>query len=282
MEIEESAPLSPMLYLCATPIGNMEDITLRAVRVLGAVSAVYCEDTRRTGALLSRLGIKKPLVSCRAQNENARAAEIVSRVKAGEAVAYASDAGMPGISDPGERLVAACVAAGVPYTVVPGASALTTALVLSGFPSKNACFVGFLPREGKERREAIGAVKSHRGTLVFYESPLRVSATAKELAEELGERDCALCRELTKLHEQVVRGTLSSLAERYAETPPKGECALVVAGAGEEAAMPDEDARALAQALVREGLSAKDAARELAERAGMSKNEAYAIVKTLL
>ena len=110
MEIEESAPLVPMLYLCATPIGNMEDITLRAVRVLGAVSAVYCEDTRRTGALLSRLGIKKPLVSCRAQNENARAAEIVSRVKAGEAVAYASDAGMPGISDPGERLVAACVA----------------------------------------------------------------------------------------------------------------------------------------------------------------------------
>jgi 16S rRNA (cytidine1402-2'-O)-methyltransferase len=175
MNPEERAPLAPMLYLCATPIGNMEDITLRAARVLGAVAAVYCEDTRHTGALLAKLHIKKPLASCRKENEAARAGEIVSRVLMGEAVAYVSDAGMPGVSDPGERIVRACIEAGAPFTVVPGASAMTTALVLSGLPAENACFVGFLPRETKPRREAIERVAKHRGTLIFYESPLLLS-----------------------------------------------------------------------------------------------------------
>ncbi len=277
----DAAPLAPMLYLVATPIGNMEDITYRAVRVLACVAAVYCEDTRRTGALLSKLGIKKPLVSCREQNEAARAEEIVSRVKAGKPIAYVSDAGMPCVSDPGERLVAACVEADVPFTVIPGASAMTTALALSGLPSQNACFVGFLPRETKARREAIERIAKHRDTLIFYESPLRVASTAKELSEKLGDRPCALCRELTKLHEEVVRGTLSSLAGRYADAPPKGECALVVAGAKEEAGLSVEDARALAQELASSGLSAKDAAAELSARAGLSKNGAYSLIKEM-
>lgn len=281
MKPEENAPLAPGLYLCATPIGNMEDITLRAVRVLGSVAAVYCEDTRRTGALLHKLGVKKPLVSCREQNEAARAQEIVARALSGEAVAYVSDAGTPGVSDPGERLVSACIGAGAPFTVVPGASAMTTALVLSGFPAANACFAGFLPREGKPRRAALDSLAKHPGALIFYESPLRVAATAKELAQRLGDRGCALCRELTKLHEEVVRTSLSALAERYADAPPRGECVLVVEGAKEEAALPAADARTLAESLLASGLSAKDASVRLMELAGLSKNEAYAVVKSV-
>lgn len=281
MSTEQKAPLAPGLYLCATPIGNMEDITLRALRVLGEAAAVYCEDTRRTGALLAKLNIKKPLVSCREQNEAARAREIVARVLSGEAVAYVSDAGMPGVSDPGERLAAACIEANAPFTVLPGASAMTAALVLSGFPAGNACFVGFLPREGKPRRGAIESIAKHRGALIVYESPLRVAATAKELAERLGDRRCALCRELTKLHEEVVRTTLSALAERYAQTPPKGECVLVIEGAAEEAALSGEDAQRLAESLLSSGLSAKDAAARLAQQARLSKNKAYSIVKEI-
>ena len=275
----ELTPLAPMLYLCATPIGNMEDITLRVIRVLGAVAAVYCEDTRHTGALLAKLGIKKPLASCRRENEAARAQEIVARVLAGEAVAYVSDAGMPGVSDPGERLVAACVAADAPFTVLPGASAMAMALVLSGLPAANACFVGFLPRETKPRREAIDKIARHSGTLIFYESPLRVSATAKELLERLGNRNAALCREMTKLHEQVARGRLADISQRYAQTPPKGECVLVVEGAFEQESMPLEDVQKLAETLAASGLRAKEAAAELAARAGIAKNEAYTLIR---
>ena len=272
-------PLSPALYLCATPIGNMEDITLRAIRVLGGAAAVYCEDTRRTGLMLARLNIKKPLVSCRAHNEAARAAEIAARVLAGEAIAYVSDAGMPGVSDPGERLVAACIAAGAPYTAVPGASAMQTALLLSGFSGAEACFVGFLPREGKARRAALERAAKSEGTLVFYESPLRLAPTARELAEKLGDRAAALCRELTKLHEEIVRAPLSELAARYEQQPPKGECVLVVAGAPQKEAVLPEQAREIAQALLASGLRAKDAAAELAMRTGLSTNEAYALIK---
>ncbi len=281
MNPEDKAPLAPGLYLCATPIGNMEDITLRAIRVLGGAAAVYCEDTRRTGALLAKIGVKKPLVSCREQNEAARAKEIVARVFAGEALVYVSDAGMPGVSDPGARLALACIEAGAPFTVVPGASAMTTALVLSGFPAANACFVGFLPREGKPRRTALDLVVRHRGALIFYESPLRVAATARELNDKLGARRCALCRELTKLHEEVVRTTLAALAERYADAPPKGECVLVVEGAKEEESLPAADARTLAESLLASGLGAKDASARLAQLAGLSKNEAYAVIRDI-
>ena len=155
--------LDSKLYLCPTPIGNMEDMTLRALRVLRECHRIYCEDTRNTGAMLSRLGISKPLISCHEHNEEGRAEEIAGRVAEGEAIAFVSDAGLPGISDPGERLVAAFIQRGLPFEVLPGPSASLTALVLSGLPAKEACFVGFLPRSGKERREAVARLARHRG-----------------------------------------------------------------------------------------------------------------------
>lgn len=158
---------------------------------------------------------------------------------------------------------------------------MTAALVLSGLPAANACFVGFLPRETGARRAALGSIARHKGTLVFYESPLRVSATARELVEKLGDRSAALCRELTKLHEEVARGTLGGIAEQYAQTPPKGECVLVVAGAPEDAGMSEQDARSLAAQLAASGLRAKEAAAELAGRAGISKNEAYSLIRQI-
>ncbi len=170
-DIETTVQLEPMLYLCATPIGNLSDITLRTIDTLKGVSAVYCEDTRRTRELMTHLGIKKPLIACHEHNERQRAEEIAERVLSGEAIAFVSDAGMPGISDPGEALVAGCIAAGAKYTVLPGASAPLTALVMSGLPTRNVCFVGFLPRDGKKRREAIAEIGTHKGTLIFYESP---------------------------------------------------------------------------------------------------------------
>lgn len=276
----ENEPLSPMLYLVATPIGNMEDITLRAISVLRRADAIYCEDTRHSGAMLAKLQIKKPLFSCHEHNENARAQEIAARVKSGEAVAYISDAGMPGISDPGSRLIGECIAGNVAYTVIPGPSAMPTALVLSGIEAANACFVGFLPRVRGDRRRALEKLSAHEGALIFYESPLRLAATAAELAEILGDRECVLCRELTKLHEETVRATLSAMAAMYDKTPPKGECVLVVAGAVQEA--PDEaDVTNAAKALVGSGMSAKDAAKALAQQTGLSKNDAYNLIKEL-
>lgn len=260
------------LYLCPTPIGNMEDMTLRALRVLQECNAVYCEDTRNTGALLNKLEISKPLISCHEHNERARAEEIGDRILSGQAIAFVSDAGMPGISDPGERLVAHCIEHNIPFEVLPGASASLTALITSGLPVKEACFVGFLPRSGKERREAIARLARHRGSLIIYESPLRVSATAAELAEAWGDRPAVLLRELTKLYQEAVRSTLSGLAEAYAGKPPKGETVLVVAGAQEQTTGSLEETLSR---LLSEGVSAKDAARQASVLLDVSRNDAY-------
>lgn len=276
-DIENAAMIEPMLYLCATPIGNLADITLRTVETLRRVSAVYCEDTRRTRELMTHLDIKKPLIACHEHNEKQRAQEIARRVLAGEAIAFVSDAGMPGISDPGEALVEGCIAAGAKYTVLPGASAPLTALIMSGLPTKNACFVGFLPREGKPRREAIAEIGAHRGTLIFYESPLRIAATARELAALLGDRQCALVRELTKKFEQVVRTTLNGLAQGYADAPPKGECVLVVAGAAEADENAADRAEDMARELIGRGVSVKDAAKQISALCDIARNEAYAL-----
>lgn len=265
--------LQPKLYLCPTPIGNMEDMTLRALRVLRECHRIYCEDTRNTGAMLSRLGISKPLISCHEHNEEGRAEEIAGRVAEGEAIAFVSDAGLPGISDPGERLVAAFIQRGLPFEVLPGPSASLTALVLSGLPAKEACFVGFLPRTGKERREAVARLARHKGTLIIYESPLRVAETAAELAAAWGDRKAVLCRELTKLYEETVRSTLCGLAGTYAHKPPKGETVLVIAGARDEssgASLEDTLKR-----LLGEGVSAKDAAKQASALLDVPRNEAY-------
>ncbi|MDO4568021.1 MAG: 16S rRNA (cytidine(1402)-2'-O)-methyltransferase [Clostridia bacterium] len=272
--------VTPALYLCATPIGNLDDITLRVVNALRAVDVVYAEDTRNTARLLRHLGIEKPLLSCHEHNEAKRAEEIAAKVEQGMAVAFVSDAGMPGISDPGEKLVRACVERAVPYFVLPGPSAAVTAHVVANFGGQYR-FVGFLPRASGARAKLFEVLAGCDCALVLYESPLRLSKTAGELARALGNRRAVLVRELTKLHESAVRATLAELSELYAQTPPKGECVLVVEGRSAE--LPNEtDASELIAQLLRSGHSAKDAAREASERTGVPRNAAYAMALQLL
>ena len=263
-----------MLYLCATPIGNLEDITYRVVRILGEADVIYAEDTRRTVQLLSHLGLKKPLCSCHEHNEREKAKEIVALAAQGKNVAVVSDAGMPGISDPGAEVVAAAIEAGVPFTVAPGASAAVTSVVLSGLPCGRFVFEGFLPREKKPRRERLALLKAETRTTVLYESPFRLRDTLLELREELGDRPAAVCRELTKIHEEAVRGTLSELAAHYAE-PPKGECVIVLSGGQpeEKALLPVEEQLALMQQRIDAGEKPKAAAKAAAQ--GISPSELY-------
>ncbi len=264
------------LYLCATPIGNMGDVTKRVLDTLNAVDMIFCEDTRNSGAMLMRLGIKKPLESCHEHNENAAAERVKSLVRSGKAVAYISDAGMPCISDPGERLVAACIESGVPFEVLPGASASLTAAIMSGLPTKRIYFAGFLPRENRERNELIAEIKRVNATIVLYESPYRVAAALKELLRSLGERKAAVVREITKLHEEAVRGSLSSLAEKYSEADPKGECVIVISGVSEESERPSESLDDMLVRLMRGGMSVKDAAKQAALMLDLPRSEAYA------
>src|SRR5436190_4423300 len=209
------------LVVCPTPIGNLEDITLRALSSLRDADVIACEDTRRTRVLLDRFGVKARLVSYHEHNEEARARELVGRMRDGETVALVSDAGMPLVSDPGFVLVRESVAAGLAVEVLPGPSAVITALVASGLPSAQWRFVGFLPRKQSE----LASVLASPETLVAFESPKRL---AKSLAAIAPDRDVAVCRELTKMHEEIVRGTASELAARYADSPPRGEIVLVV------------------------------------------------------
>lgn len=270
-------PLEAGLYLCATPIGNMGDITMRAVAVLASVSAVYCEDTRNSGLLLERLGIKKPLSSCHEHNENSAAERIIERIRGGEAVAYISDAGMPAISDPGERLVCACIEAGVHFEVIPGASAFVAAAVLSGLSTKELYFVGFLPREGKQRKQALANLRKISATIILYESPYRVAATLEELALLLGgQRRAAVSREITKLFEETARGTLGTLAEKFADSPPKGECVISIEGAADSEGDGSEGLDAMLTRLLNGGMSVKDAAKQASFVLDVPKNTAYA------
>lgn len=265
-----------MLLLCATPIGNLGDLTPRVREALINCDAVYCEDTRRTLTLLNHIGVKKPLVSCYRENERQRALEVVERLKAGETVVYVSDAGMPGVSDPGEALVQSCIAHNLPYSVLPGASAVLMAAVMSGLPAMPFTFFGFFPREKKEQRALFEQLRRLGHLAVFYESPNRTGATLKLLFETFGDLDAALLRELTKLHEEAVRGTLGELSARYAETDPRGECVLCVLfrAQANEAAAPDLET-ALKQ-LLASGSSVRDAAAEAARLCGVPKKEAYA------
>lgn len=269
-----------MLYLCATPIGNLEDITLRVLNTLKECDCVYCEDTRHSLGLLNHFEIKKPLFSCHEHNEREKSEEILARVKNGEKVAYVSDAGMPGISDPGGVLLRAAADAGIPCTVLPGASALPMAAVLCGLDTARFTFAGFLPRDKKPRREAIGELFSSPYPVIFYESPLRAAATLQELYELLGDRPASLMRELTKLHEETVRGTLASLAERFAETPPRGECVIAVGGKPEEeeaARSPEE----LIRHLLSGGMRVKDAAKQASAVLDIPRNDAYELALKL-
>ncbi len=262
-----------MLYLVATPIGNLGDITLRAIETLKGADIVFCEDTRRTAQLLHHLGIEKPLKSCEMHSEAQESENVVRLLKEGREVVYVSDAGMPGVSDPGAILVRACVENDLPFTVVPGASAVLTAAVLSGLAPQPFSFFGFLPRETKPRADVLTEIAQTPHLCILYESPHRVQATLKDLYERLGDADAAVLRELTKKFESAYRGKLSALIDTFAEEP-KGECVICVLPAPQKAAATDPDA--LIDELL-QTLSVKDAAAVAAQRLHIPKKEAYAM-----
>jgi 16S rRNA (cytidine1402-2'-O)-methyltransferase len=264
------APAAGRLMVCPTPIGNLQDITLRTLAVLREADLVACEDTRRTRMLLDRYGVRARLVSYHEHNERARATELVEQMRAGAVVALVSDAGMPLVSDPGFVLVQACVAAGLAVEVLPGPSAAVAALVASALPAEAWRFVGFLPR----RRGALMQAFRSPETLVAFESPRRVAASLAVLAEIDPERPAAVCRELTKVHEEVARGTAAELARRYAAAPPRGEVVLVVGPAPAEE--PDLDpALAALRRLVEAGARPRPAAGVVAELTGVPANRLY-------
>lgn len=273
------------LYLCATPIGNLEDMTFRAVRVLREAAAVAAEDTRHTRKLFSHFDIHTPLISYHEHNKAVRGPELVSRLLAGEDIAVVSDAGLPGVSDPGADLVRLAVAAGVPVSPVPGANAALSALVASGLDSERFLFAGFLPRAAKKRRELLAALAPLPYTLIFYEAPHRLGDTLDELAAAFGDRPAVAGRELTKKFEEFARGPLSSLRARFAAEKPRGEFTLVVAGGegapvGEKPAAtgPEEPAAAVA-ALVAAGVPKKEAIRQVAAARGLPRREVYQAVE---
>lgn len=266
------------LTLVGTPIGNLGDFSPRALRALEEADFIAAEDTRVTLRLLNYFGIKKPLVSYFEHNKYQSGDKILARILSGENCALVTDAGMPAVSDPGEELVALCAREGVEVTAVPGPSAVVTAVALSALPAGRFTFEGFLSTSGRSRQEHLDSLKAERRTMVFYEAPHKLAKTLADLAAALGaDREVSLCRELTKMHEEVVRTTLGAAAERYAEEAPRGEFVLVVAGALESCA-PQLDSGAALE-LVRkyraEGLSLKDAAKKAAAESGFSRNELY-------
>ncbi len=263
------------LYLVGTPIGNLADLTERARGVLGSVDTVAAEDTRRTRALLTHLGLRARLVSLPSERERERIPVVLELLERGQDVALVTDAGMPGISDPGVALVAAAVERGIDVRVVPGPSAAVAAVVVSGLPSDRVAFEGFLPRKGRARTERLAAIGAEPRTTVVFESPRRAAATLRDLLEACGDRRAAVARELTKVHEEVLRGTLRDLAERLADQELRGEVAIVIEGAAPEPGGDEGAALAEARSLVVEGRRPREAAAEAAARHGVPTNAVY-------
>ena len=265
------------LYIVATPLGNLEDITLRALRVLKEASVVACEDTRRTVKLLNKYEIRTPLSIFHDYNKDRAGAGILRRLRDGENVALVSDAGTPAISDPGYEMVRDAIAAGIPVEVVPGPSALISALVVSGLPTDHFAFEGFLPNRKEKRRKALAALAGETRTMIFYESPNRIVAFLSEAAEILGDRRACVVRELTKIHEEILRDTLAGLAGTLgARESVLGEVTVVVAGASKTVELSVEDI--VASTLEGASGSSRDLAREISERTGLSRKEVYAEV----
>lgn len=274
--------LAPGLYIVATPIGNLEDITLRALRVLRGVDRIACEDTRQTQKLLSHFGIAVPTVSCHAHNERQRAEELIAELKNGARIALVSDAGMPGISDPGEYLVAQAIAAGIAVIPIPGASAVLSALAASGLDTTSFLFVGFPPPRSGERRSFLQALRAERATMIFYEAPHRVLESLRDAIQIFGAgRRAVLAREITKIHEEFLRGTLQELETTCAGRELlRGEMTLLVAGAGPAesasgAAAPPSDLRSAMAAYLGQGLDEQAALKRVARDRGVSKSEVY-------
>ena len=271
--------MSGMLYLVPTPIGNLGDISPRMAEALAQADFIAAEDTRVSVKLLNHLGIKKPMVSYYRHNTSTSGPAILERLLAGESCALVTDAGTPAISDPGEELVALCAQAGVEVVSIPGPCALVAALAASGQPTGRFTFEGFLAMNKKNRRRHLESLRGEERTMIFYEAPHKLPATLADLAETFGpDRPVSLCRELTKLHEEIVRTTLGEAAERYQIEPPKGEFVLVVRGAEprEEPEATLEDGLDRVRALrEEEGLSLRDAVKRAAKELGLSRNELY-------
>ena len=265
------------LYLVGTPIGNLGDFSPRAVETLRSVDFIAAEDTRVTLKLLNHFEIKKPLICYFEHNRAEMGEKLLSRLLGGESCALVTDAGMPAISDPGEDIVRQCAEHGVTVCTVPGPSALITALAMSGLPTQRFTFEGFLSVSGKSRREHLDSLRSEQRTMIFYEAPHKLLRTLQDFLAVFGDRDISLCRELTKLHEEVVRTTVSGAIARYTETPPRGEFVLVLRGAqpAEGPAMTLEQALDAVNRYRDEGKSLKEACRLAAADSGFSKNELY-------
>ena len=266
------------LYLVPTPIGNLGDISQRMAQTLEQADFIAAEDTRVSIKLLNHLGLKKPMVTYHRHNTETGGQAVLDRLLAGENCALVTDAGMPAISDPGEELVARCAQQGIPVVTIPGPCALVTALAASGQPTGRFTFEGFLAMNKKNRRAHLDALREEERTMIFYEAPHKLQATLKDLCQTFGpDRPVSLCRELTKLHEEIRRTTLGEAEEYYRENPPKGEFVLVVRGAPpkreEEATL--EDGQALVEELMAQGTSQRDAVKQAAKTLGLSRNQLY-------
>jgi 16S rRNA (cytidine1402-2'-O)-methyltransferase len=273
------------LYVCGTPIGNMEDITLRVLRTLKEVDIIAAEDTRQSVKLLNYYDIKTPLTSYHEHNKEAKGPKLVAMLREGKNIAIVTDAGMPGISDPGEDLIALCYEENIPVTVVPGATAVITALVLSGLPTRSYVFEGFLPSNKKQRREIIARMVNETRTVVIYEAPHHLVDTLGELCEDMGDRYAAAVRELTKRHETVNRGTLTELKAYFETNEPKGEFVLVIHGKDAQSVRAEEIAsfeqmtiEEHYQSYIDSGMDSKSAMKQVARDRGVGKRDIYKAV----
>lgn len=274
--------MSGKLYVVPTPIGNLKDITLRALEVLQAVDLIAAEDTRQSLKLLNHFNIKKPLISYHKFNENIKSDNIIESLMEGKNIALVSDAGTPGISDPGSVIIKRCIQENIDFEVLTGATAVTTALVYSGLDTTKFLFRGFLPRENKDKKQVIDDIKNRPETLVFYEAPHRLQKTLEFLFENLGNRNIALCRELTKLHEEIIRLSLKDAIEYYTLKAPKGEFVLVIEGKSHEeikreveAAWQELTIEEHIKKYMSEGYNKKDAVKMVTKDRGISKSEVY-------
>ena len=274
------------LYLCATPIGNLGDITLRVIELLKECDLIAAEDTRNTLKLLNHFNIDTPMTSYHEHNKFSKGPVLLEKLKEGKNIALVTDAGMPGISDPGEDMARLCRQEGIPVTVAPGASAVVTALVLSGMPARRFIFEGFLPIDKKERAEVLARLEKETRTTVFYEAPHRLTDTLKELLKSAGNRDAACVREITKKYEEVKKDSLENLLAFYGENPPKGEFVVIVGGADAEKLRQEEiegwESISLEEHMKKytdSGMSEKDAMKQVAKDRGVSKREIYALLK---
>lgn len=271
------------LYLCATPIGNLEDITYRAVRCLREADLIAAEDTRHTKLLLAAYNIDTPLMSYHEHNKAEKGPQLINMLAEGQMVALVSDAGMPAICDPGSDLVRLAIEAGIPVVPLPGANAGLTGLIASGMDTTQFTFIGFLPKTQKHRRPVLERIKGYEGTLIFYEAPHRIQTVLKELIDVLGNRQAVICRELTKRYEQYMRGSLCQVRDELAEQGARGEFVILVAGAAEAAdeAAAGGDYAALVRELMDQGIDKKEAVRIVAKRCGVPKRSVYQAALTL-